>query len=50
MLLDAGVSVERINAYAVSSPQTLAPDFFLDGVDEFLAELAKGRVPPKSKL
>lgn len=49
VLLDAGVSVEKINSYAVVSPSELAPDFFLDGVEEHLAELARGRVP-RAKL
>lgn len=49
VLLDSGMSVAQINKYAAVSPSQLAPDFFLDDVEEWLAELAAGRVP-KSKL
>lgn len=50
------MSVEQINKYAATTPSQLAPDFFLDDVEEWLQELAAGRVPkaagrvPKSKL
>jgi citronellol/citronellal dehydrogenase len=49
VLLDSGMSVAQLNKYAVVSASQLAPDFFLDNVEEWLAELAAGRVP-KSKL
>jgi hypothetical protein len=68
VLLTAGYTVAQINAYAgqeadrvcdrfyqllsATNAATLAPDFFLDGVPEWLGELAAGRNPlkPKAKL
>eukprot|EP01108_Squamamoeba_japonica_P002216 TRINITY_DN2032_c0_g1_i4.p1 TRINITY_DN2032_c0_g1~~TRINITY_DN2032_c0_g1_i4.p1 ORF type:complete len:296 (+),score=70.06 TRINITY_DN2032_c0_g1_i4:122-1009(+) len=46
VLLEHGASLQDLEKYRVGSPGgDLAPDFFLDGVEEWLAALKNGKIP-----